>query len=253
VTLYNRIKENPGGSFVPRSVIFAGKAAPGYHMAKLIIKLINSVGEAVNNDPETGEKLKVIFLRNYAVSNAEKIIPAADLSEQISTAGFEASGTGNMKFSLNGALTIGTLDGANVEMVEEVGRENFFIFGLDAPGVVKLRRSGYDPYSYYEQNSELRRTIDMIQSGYFSPDNPGLFRPVTNSLLHEGDMFMLCADYTAYVACQEEVNRTFMDKDKWTRMSIINAAQMGKFSSDRTIREYAEEIWGIEPVPVEVD
>ncbi len=252
VTLYNRIKENPGGDFVPRTVIFAGKAAPGYQMAKLIIKLINSVGKAVNSDPETGNRLKVIFLRNYAVSNAEKIIPAADLSEQISTAGFEASGTGNMKFSLNGALTIGTLDGANVEMLEEIGRENFFLFGLNAPGVVKLRKSGYDPRSYYEKNRELKRALDMINNGYFSPDNPGLFRPVINSLLREGDMFMLCADFEAYINCQEEVSSAFREKERWTRMSIINAASMGKFSSDRTIREYAEEIWGIRPVPVKV-
>ncbi len=252
VTLYNRMKENPEGDYVPRTIIFAGKAAPGYTLAKLIIKLITSVGEAVNSDPETADRLRVIFLRNYAVSNAEKIIPAADLSEQISTAGFEASGTGNMKFSLNGALTIGTLDGANVEMLEEIGRENFFLFGMDAAGVVKLRRSGYNPHSYYTWNGELRRVIDMINNGYFSPDNPGLFRPLIDSLLYRGDMFMLLADYKAYISCQEEVSRTFREKEKWTRMSIINTASMGKFSSDRTIREYAEDIWGIKPVPVEV-
>ena len=252
ITLYNRIKDNPGGDFVPRTVMFAGKAAPGYHMAKLIIKLVNSVGDIINNDPQVNEKLKVLFLRNYAVSNAQKIIPAADLSEQISTAGYEASGTGNMKFALNGALTIGTLDGANVEIKEEVGDENIFIFGLDSDGVINLKNSGYNPYYYYESNQELKRVLDQISSGFFSPENSELFKPVTDSLLLHGDNYMLLADYDSYIKCQEEVNKTFMDKKKWARMSILNTANIGKFSSDRTIAEYAKDIWNVKPVPVKL-
>ncbi len=252
ITLYNRIKDNPGGDFIPRTVIFAGKAAPGYHMAKLIIKLINSVGDIVNNDPDVRDRLKILFLRNYAVSNAQKIIPAADLSEQVSTAGYEASGTGNMKFALNGAITIGTLDGANVEMKEEVGDENIFIFGLDSDGVRNMKNSSYNPYYYYETNPELKRVIDQISGGFFSPDNPDLFKPVTDSLLSHGDNYMLLADYDSYIKCQEEVNRTFMDKKKWARMSILNAANMGKFSSDRTIAEYAKDIWDVKPVHIKL-
>ena len=252
ITLYNRIKDNPSGEFVPRTVIFAGKAAPGYHMAKLIIKLINSVGDVVNNDPEINGRLKVIFLRNYAVSNAQKIIPAADLSEQISTAGYEASGTGNMKFALNGAITIGTLDGANVEIKEEVGDDNIFIFGLDSDGVTNLKHSGYNPYYYYETNPELKRVIDQIDSGFFSPESPDLFKPISDSLLKHGDNYLLLADYESYINSQDEVSRTFKDKKKWARMSILNAANMGKFSSDRTIAEYARDIWNVKPVPIKL-
>jgi len=250
ITLYNRIKDNPAGDYVPRTVIFAGKAAPGYHMAKLIIKLINSVGDIVNNDPDVSDRLKILFLRNYAVSNAQKIIPAADLSEQVSTAGYEASGTGNMKFALNGAVTIGTLDGANVEIKEEVGDDNIFIFGLDSDGVRNMKNSGYNPYYYYESNPELKRVLDQISGGFFSPENPDLFKPVTDSLLSHGDNYMLLADYDSYIKCQEQVNRTFMDKKKWARMSILNAANMGKFSSDRTIAEYARDIWNVKPVHI---
>lgn len=252
ITLYNRIKDNPGRDFVPRTIIFAGKAAPGYHMAKLIIKLVNSVGDVINNDPAVGDKLKVLFLRNYAVSNAQKIIPAADLSEQVSTAGYEASGTGNMKFALNGALTIGTLDGANVEIKEEVGDENIFIFGLDSDGVINLKNSNYNPYYYYESNKELKRVLDQISSGFFSPENPDLFKPITDSLLKHGDNYMLLADYDSYIECQKEVSKTFMDKKKWARMSILNTANIGKFSSDRTIDEYAKDIWNVKPVPVKL-
>ncbi len=253
IALYNRMRENPEGDFVPRTVIFAGKAAPGYFLAKLIIKLVNSVGEVVNNDPVIKDRLKVLFLRNYAVSNAEKIIPAADLSEQISTAGYEASGTGNMKFALNGALTIGTLDGANIEIKEEVGEENIFIFGLDAPGVRDMKASGYDPGQYYRTNQRLKKVLDMISSGYFSPSEPELFKPIVDALLHHGDTYMLMADFEAYVRCQELVSQAYRDKKKWARMSILNTAYTGKFSSDRTIAEYAMDIWKVKPTPITLE
>ncbi len=252
ITLYNRIREHPGEDYVPRTVIFAGKAAPGYWMAKLIIKLITSVAETVNSDPVIGDRLKVVFLRNYAVSNAEKIIPAADLSEQISTAGTEASGTGNMKFALNGALTIGTLDGANIEIMEEVGRDNIFIFGLDADGVTEAKKAGYDPQHYYYKNLELKRVISQIQQGYFSKDEPDRFKPIVDALIHSGDQYMLLADYESYVACQKRVSEAFRDRDQWARMSILNTANMGKFSTDRTIQEYANDIWGIKPVKIKI-
>jgi len=252
ITLYNRIKDNPGADFVPRTILFAGKAAPGYYMAKLIIKLINSISEVVNNDPQVGNRLKMLFLRNYAVSNAEKIIPAADLSEQISTAGTEASGTGNMKFALNGALTIGTLDGANIEIKEEVGDDNIFIFGLDAPGVTNLKRSGYNPFYYYNNNSELNRVITQIQSGFFSKGQPDLFRPIIDSLLYQGDTYMLFADYESYINCQQRVSEAYKDTARWGKMSIMNTANMGKFSTDRTISEYAKDIWGVKPVSIKI-
>jgi starch phosphorylase len=248
VTLYNRIRENPSGSHVPRTIIFAGKAAPAYTAAKLIIRLINAIGETVNRDALTRDLLKVVFLPNYCVSQAERVIPAADLSEQISTAGMEASGTGNMKFALNGALTIGTLDGANIEIMEEVGRDNIFIFGLTIEEVRELRSRGYRARDYYERDAELRRALDMIGSGFFSPGDPGLFAPLAASLLDHGDRFLLLADYRAYVSAQEEVGRVFLDRDEWTRRSILNTANMGKFSSDRAVMEYAERIWGIRPM-----
>jgi glycogen phosphorylase len=251
VTLYNRIKQNPSISVTPRTFIFAGKAAPGYFMAKLIIKLINSVADVVNNDPDVADRLKVVFIPDFNVKNAEPIYPAADLSEQISTAGKEASGTGNMKFSLNGALTIGTLDGANVEIREEVGSENFFRFGLTAEQVQDLRAKGYNPWEYSSSNTELRESIDSIKSGVFSPDDVHLFLPLVNSLIQYDD-YLLLADYQSYVDCQEKVSRTYPDQDLWTRMSIFNAARMGKFSSDRSIREYCEDIWHVKPVPVEL-
>ncbi len=251
ISLYNKLKQNPDLKIVPRTFIFAGKAAPGYFMAKLIIKLITSVGRVVNRDPDIRDQLKVVFYPNYNVTNAQPIYPASDLSEQISTAGFEASGTGNMKFAMNGALTIGTLDGANVEIREEVGEDNFFLFGLQAHEVAELKESGYNPYSYYEGNEDLRAVIDLIGSGIFSSGDTELFKPLTDNLLYQ-DRFMVLADYQAYVDCQKEVSKAYLDQDKWVRMSILNAARMGKFSSDRSIQEYCDQIWDIKPVPVEL-
>lgn len=252
VTLYNRIKADPQGDYVPRTMIFGGKAAPGYYTAKLIIKLINSIGDVVNHDRDIGDRLKVVFLQNYGVSLAEKIFPAAELSEQISTAGTEASGTGNMKFALNGALTIGTLDGANIEIKEEVGDDNIFIFGLTVDEVQSLQRRGYDPHDYYRADTELQQAIDQINTGFFSPGQPDLFQPLMNSLLNGGDQYLLFADYPLYKACQERVSAAYRDTAAWTRMSILNSANMGKFSSDRTIQEYAREIWNVEPVPITI-
>ncbi|MCW8966036.1 MAG: glycogen/starch/alpha-glucan family phosphorylase, partial [Candidatus Pacearchaeota archaeon] len=252
VTLYNFIKENPRTDIVPRTIIFAGKAAPGYYLAKLIIKLINSVAAVVNNDPQIGDKLKVVFMENYSVSLAQIIIPAADLSEQISTAGNEASGTGNMKFALNGALTIGTLDGANIEILEEVGEENIFIFGMNAKEVVDLRSKRYNPWDFYHNNNELKKAIDMINSGYFAKTKVFLFRPIIETLLDLGDKYMLLADYKAYIECQEKVSKTYKNRKEWTKMSINNVAYMGKFSTDRTISEYAKEIWKVTPVKISI-
>jgi starch phosphorylase len=234
---------------VPRTIIFAGKAAPAYFMAKLIIKLINSVAEIVNNDPDVGNKLKVVFIPNYSVTLAEKIIPAADLSEQISMAGLEASGTGNMKFTLNGALTIGTMDGANIEIREEVGSENIFIFGLLAAEVVKLKSSGYNPRTYYESNSMLKRVIDMISSDYFNKAEPGIFKSIIESLLGV-DYYCLLADYQAYIDAQDNVSKLYLNQEEWTKKAILNVARVGKFSSDRSIKEYAEKIWKVEPVKI---
>jgi starch phosphorylase len=231
--------------------LFGGKAAPSYKIAKLIIRLVNSVAEVVNADKQVGDKLKVLFLANYRVSLAEKIMPAADLSEQISTAGTEASGTGNMKFALNGALTIGTLDGANIEIMEEVGRDNIFIFGHTAEEIENLGKAGYNPRDYYDNNPELKKVLDMIAGGYFSPFHHDLFAPLVDNLLVNGDYFRVLADYASYVECQEKVSKAFKDKDLWDKMSILNTANMGKFSSDRTIKEYADEIWGVKPVHVE--
>jgi len=250
ITLYNRIVSGSDKPFVPRTVIFGAKAAPGYYFAKLVIKLINSVAQIINNDPAVEDKLKVIFLRNYCVSNAEKIIPAADLSEQISTAGTEASGTGNMKFALNGALTIGTLDGANIEIREEVGSDNIFIFGLTADQVLKTRFSGYNPRHFYETNPELKKAIDMINSGFFSPGEPDLFKPIMDTILAHNDHYRLMIDYEPYIKCQEIISETFKDKRLWTKLSILNTANIGKFSSDRTINEYANEIWNAKPVKI---
>jgi starch phosphorylase len=246
ITLYNRIKRSPGQEIVPRTFIFGGKAAPGYFMAKLIIKLINSVADVVNNDRDVGGRLKVVFFPDFNVKNAHNVYPAADLSEQISTAGKEASGTGNMKFSMNGALTIGTLDGANVEIREEVGTENFFLFGLTAEEVHDLRTKGYSPRGYYESNPNLREAIDQIGSGHFSRGDAQLFRPLVDSLLNH-DPFLLLADYQSYIECQDRVSSAYRDQDQWVRMSILNVARMGKFSSDRSIREYCEHVWNIKP------
>lgn len=249
ITRYNRIKANPGGNFAPRTVIFGGKAAPSYYMAKLIIKLINSVGNVVNNDPVIGNLLNVVFLSNYNVSLAEMIFPASDLSEQISTAGTEASGTGNMKYSLNGALTIGTLDGANIEIMEEVGRDNIFIFGLTAEQVTGLKNAGYQPYDYYFHNTELKRAIDMIGNGTFSPEDHNLFNSIVDTLLGI-DNYLLLADYASYISCQDQVDKLYQQPHQWARTSILNTAAMGKFSSDRTISEYARDIWDIKPEPI---
>ncbi|WP_430232930.1 glycogen/starch/alpha-glucan phosphorylase [Nitrosomonas communis] len=249
VTLYRRLKENPGLNISPRAFIFGGKAAPGYFMAKRIIKLINAVAETVNADPDVNTRMKVAFVPNFNVQNAQLIYPAADLSEQISTAGKEASGTGNMKFMLNGALTIGTLDGANVEIREEVGAENFFLFGLAAEEVERIKREGYHPTDYIASNPELRAVLELINSGYFSRGDAEVFRSVVDNLTFS-DPFLVLADYAAYIACQEQVNVTWQDKEKWTRMSILNTACSGKFSSDRAIREYCDEIWNVQPVTV---
>ena len=251
ITLYNRIKENPDLDITPRTFLFGGKAAPGYKMAKLIIKLITSIGDVVNWDPDVRDRIKVIFLKDYSVKSAQRIYPAADVSEQISTAGKEASGTGNMKFALNGALTIGTLDGANIEIRDEVGEENFFLFGLTAEEVYQRMSSGYRPLGHYYRNPELKLALDRISSGFFSGGDVKLFEPLVEKLLHHDPYFVL-ADYQSYVECQEEVGRVFRDHPRWTKMSILNTARTGKFSSDRSIQEYCDEIWNVKPVPVEL-
>ncbi len=246
ITLYNRIRR--GEVHVPRTVIFGGKAAPGYAVAKLVIKLINDVADTVNNDPKVKDLLKVVFIPNYDVSKAEFIVTAADLSEQISTAGTEASGTGNMKLALNGALTIGTLDGANVEIGEEVGDENIFIFGLTADEVASLQSRGYNPLDYYNANADLREVLNMIGSGFFSPTEPDRFKPILDNLLHRGDQYLLLADYASYIECQSRVEDAYKDQKQWVKKAILNVANMGKFSSDRTIAQYAKEIWDVKPV-----
>nr|WP_272913419.1 glycogen/starch/alpha-glucan phosphorylase [Desulfomonile tiedjei] len=252
LTLYSLFKRNPDIDIVPRTFIFGGKAAPGYFMAKLIVRLITAVADVVNNDPDVRDRIKVVFFPNFNVKNSRLIYPAADLSEQISTAGKEASGTGNMKFSMNGALTIGTLDGANVEIREEVGPENFFLFGLTAEEVYDLKSRGYQARALYEGNDRLKVVIDLIASGHFSPGDAELFKPLVDSLLYH-DEYLLFADYQSYVDCQVRVSQTYRDQDAWARMSILNAARMGKFSSDRTIRQYCDEIWKVSPVPVSLE
>lgn len=251
ITLYHRIKEGKSADSPPRTFVFGGKAAPGYAMARLIIKLINSVADVINNDPEANEFMKVVFFPDFNVKNGQRIYPAADISEQISTAGKEASGTGNMKFSLNGALTVGTLDGANIEIREAVGKENFFLFGKTAEEVMEVRQQGYRPRDIYMQNSELRAAIDRIADGTFARGDKALFAPLVDSLL-DRDEYLVLADYESYVACQEKAGKTFLDVDQWTRMSILNVARMGKFSSDRAIFEYCRDIWHIKPVPVDL-
>jgi starch phosphorylase len=248
ITRYNRILANPDAGWVPRTVVFAGKAASAYHMAKEIIHLINDVATTINNDARVGDKLKVVFLPNYSVSLAEIIIPAADLSEQISTAGTEASGTGNMKLALNGALTIGTLDGANVEMRESVGAENIFIFGNTTEEVAALRARGYQPQAICDGNAELKQVLDMLRDGAFAPDDAERYHGIHDALLEWGDHYLLLADYASYVAMQDEVDALYRQPDAWTRKAILNVAGMGVFSSDRTIAEYADEIWGVQPL-----
>lgn len=252
ITLYNRIKANPNLDITPRTFIFGGKAAPGYYMAKLIIKLIHSVAEVVNADPDVRDRLKVVFLKDYNVKFAQRVYPAADLSEQISLAGKEASGTGNMKFAMNGALTIGTLDGANIEIREEVGSENFFLFGLTTEEVSALKANNYQPWHYYQGYAELRTAIDQLASGYFSRGDAQLFKPLIDSLLN-WDEYLLLADYQSYIECQEQVSQAYRDRDRWIRMSILNVARIGKFSSDRAVREYCQDIWHVEPVSIQLE
>ena len=251
VAAYRQLKHRAPAQAVPRTVLFAGKAAPAYFMAKLIVKLINSVAEVVNGDPETHERLKVVFFPDYNVKHSQPIFPAAELSEQISTAGKEASGTGNMKLAMNGALTIGTLDGANVEIRQEVGAENFFLFGLTAEEVAAQKARGYRPRDHYEGNAHLRGAIDLIASGHFSHGDRNLFRPLIDHLL-DHDKYMLLADFQAYIDCQEKVARAYADAEHWTRMSILNVARMGKFSSDRAVLEYCRDIWRNEPQRIEL-
>jgi starch phosphorylase len=250
ITLYNRVKLHPDMDVLPRTFIFGAKAAPGYHAAKLIIKLINSIAEVVNDDPQVRGILKVAFLPNFNVTLGEHIYPAADLSEQISMAGKEASGTGNMKFALNGALTIGTLDGANIEIRERVGAENFFLFGLTADQVIALKSDGYQPRQYYEGHPELKAAIDRIASGHFSHGDSGLFRPIVDSLLNV-DEYLVLADYPDYLECQDAVEHAYRDRKEWTRKSILNTARCGYFSSDRSIRDYCRDIWRVDSVQIE--
>ncbi|MGA2138349.1 MAG: glycogen/starch/alpha-glucan phosphorylase [Verrucomicrobiia bacterium] len=251
IVLYNRLKRNPAMDIAPRTFIFAAKAAPGYAMAKLIIKLIHQVSEVINRDAEIGGKMKLVFLPNYRVSLAERIIPAADLSEQISLAGTEASGTGNMKLQLNGALTIGTLDGANVEILEQVGEDNIFIFGMTAEEAER-RRVAYNPWDIYHSDEEIRQAMDLIQRNFFSMLEPGIFKPVVQALLDWGDHYMLLADLRDYIETQEKVDGAYKDREGWTRKAILNVARAGKFSSDRAIREYMSEIWHAEPCKIEI-
>ncbi len=252
ITLYNRIRRNPKIDITPRTFVFGGKSSPGYFTAKLIIKLINAVAEAVNNDPDMAGLLKVVFFPDFNVKNGQMIYPAADLSEHISTAGREASGTGNMKFSMNGALTISTANGANVEIREEVGAENFFLFGLTAEEVNNMKSRGYNPMTYYDADPELKEAIDLISSGFFSKKDVNLFKPLIDSLLCR-DEHMVLADYQSYIECQERVSEAFKDQEKWTKMSVLTVARMGKFSSDRSIREYNEKIWHAAPLKIDLE
>lgn len=249
ISLYLKLKENPNIELQPRTFIFAGKAAPAYHLAKLIIKLITSVGDVINQDPAVRDTLKVVFMPNFNVTNGQRIYPAAELSEQISTAGKEASGTGNMKFAMNGALTIGTLDGANIEIREEVGEENFFLFGMTADEVEKLRHQGYQPHHYLDSNPLLAEVFDLIASGFFSRGDGSLFKPLLDNLLHV-DPYFAFADFEAYSECQNRVNEAYKNQDHWNKMSVLNTARSGKFSSDRTIAEYCKDVWNVEPVPI---
>jgi starch phosphorylase len=249
VALYHALKSNPRLPLVPRTFIFGGKAAPGYFLAKLMIKLITSVGDVLNRDPDVRGRLQVVFLPNFNVTNAQHVYPAADLSEQISTAGKEASGTGNMKFCMNGALTIGTLDGANIELREEIGAENFFLFGLSAEEVLALKSRGYRPMDYYTANPQLREVVDLIRSGFFTRGDTELLQPLIDNLLYY-DPYMLFADFASYVESQEKVAAAYRDPEEWTRMAILSTARSGNFSSDRTIREYSQDIWHVHPVPI---
>ncbi|MCY1337278.1 Maltodextrin phosphorylase [compost metagenome] len=249
IALYHRIKSDPNAEIQPRTFLFGGKAAPGYEYAKLMIRFITSVADVINRDPQVRDRLKVVFLPNFNVTYGQRIYPAADLSEQISLAGKEASGTGNMKFAMNGALNIGTMDGANIELREAVGNDNFFPFGLTAPEVYALRASGYDPAAYYHSNPQLRAVIDLVQQGFFSRGDPALFRPLFDPQAGH-DPYLLLADFASYIECQQIVSDAYADPDRWQRMSVLSCARSGRFSSDRAIREYCERIWNVEPVPV---
>jgi starch phosphorylase len=250
ITRYNRILQEPEAVHVPRTVIFAGKAASAYHMAKLIIKLINDVATRVNNDPVVAGRLKLLFIPNYSVSLAELIIPAANLSEQISLAGTEASGTGNMKLSLNGALTIGTLDGANIEILEQVGADNIFIFGNTTPQVQDIRAHGYHPRQIYETNAELKLALNQVRDGFFSPDDKGRFQAIFDTLVNFGDHYLLLADYARYLKAQEKADDLYRNQAMWNRKALLNVSGMGPFSSDRTIADYANDIWRVKPVRI---
>jgi starch phosphorylase len=250
VTLYQRLQDNPNLDIVPRTFFFGAKSASGYATAKLIIKMVNSVAEVVNADPIVRDRMKVVFPANFNVTMGQIIYPGSELSEQISLAGKEASGTGNMKFALNGALTVGTLDGANIEIRELVGAENFFLFGLDAEEVMALKARGYHPYEWYANNRPLKRAVDAFAAGVFSRGDATLFRPLLDSLLRH-DEYLVFADYQAYIDTQDQVDRVYRDPEAWTRLSILNTARSGYFSSDRTIREYAQDIWNLKPVKVE--
>lgn len=249
IALYHRMKSNPNLDVVPRTFIFGGKAAPGYRMAKLIIRLITAIGEVVNRDPAVRDRLRVVFLPNFSVTNGQRIYPAADLSEQISTAGKEASGTGNMKFAMNGALTIGTMDGANIEIREQVGAENFFLFGLTAEEVGSLKAGGYRPADWVDRNPELKEVLNLIRHGFFSHGDGDLFKPLIDSLVHH-DPYCLFADFQSYSEAHQTVGDAWRNPDAWARMSILNSARSGLFSSDRTISEYCNQIWKVEPVKV---
>ncbi|HEY9784179.1 MAG TPA: glycogen/starch/alpha-glucan phosphorylase [Candidatus Obscuribacterales bacterium] len=251
IALYDLLRQKPKGEMAPRTFIFGGKAAPGYYLAKLIIKLINSVADVVNNDPKVKDLMKVVYLPDFNVTLGQRIYPAADLSEQISLAGKEASGTGNMKFAMNGALTIGTLDGANVEIREEVGADNFFLFGMTADEAVSLQARGYNPYEYYANNEQLKSALDLIAQGYFSHGDRELFKPFVDAVLHN-DQFMALADFDSYVECQRQVGKAYLKQKEWTTMSILNVARMGKFSSDRAIREYCADTWDAQKVTIEL-
>jgi glycogen phosphorylase len=249
VVIYNRLRRNPQMDVAPRTFLFAGKAAPAYQLAKLIIKFINNLAATIDRDPAVRGRLNVVFLPEYSVTLAERLIPASDVSNQISTAGYEASGTSNMKFMMNGALTVGTRDGATIEMAEEAGEENFFLFGLTAEQVVSSR-PWYNPHWHYDNEPETRAALDLIFSGHFNRDEPGIFEPLRDTLLTHGDYYMHLADLTSYVQAQERLGELYANPFGWARTAILNVASSGKFSSDRTIAEYASGIWGVKPCPV---
>jgi len=248
--LYNRLRANPKQDVPARTFFFGGKAAPAYHFAKLVIKFINNLGATIDKHPDTSDRLKVVFVPDYRVSIAERLIPASDVSEQISTAGYEASGTSNMKFMMNGALTIGTRDGATIEMAEAAGEENFFLFGLNADQVAQSR-GFYSPHWHYENEAETRAALDLIASDHFSPHEPGVFGPILDTLLRNGDHYLHLADLKSYSDAHERLGALYRDQEAWSRKAILNIAASGKFSSDRTIAEYAKDIWNAPSCPID--